>query len=87
MRYQLHALVFSYDDPIQCQKVTVQLLIQACKDPEGGKGGPDPQRNHKNIGFLSNTGLDPLKITKLPSQPLQCRAIIGMLAKRHLNGV
>ena len=25
-------------------------------------------KNHKNIGFLSNTGRDPLKITKLPSQ-------------------
>ena len=25
-------------------------------------GGPDPQtENHKNIGLLSNTGLDPLK--------------------------
>ena len=28
----------------------------------GGTGGPDPQlKNHKNIGFLSNSGLDPLK--------------------------
>ena len=34
----------------------------------GGAGGPDPLKNHKNIGFLSNTGLDPLKITKLPRQ-------------------
>ena len=33
-------------------------------------GGPDPTplENYKNIGFLSNTGLDPLKITKLPIQ-------------------
>ena len=32
-------------------------------DPEGGgTGGPDPPlKNHKNIGFLCNTGLDPLK--------------------------
>ena len=35
----------------------------------GGAGGPDPPPvNHKNIGFLSNSGPDPLKITKLPSQ-------------------
>ena len=38
----------------------------------GGTGGPDPPppllKNHKNIGFLSNCGLDHLKITKLPSQ-------------------
>ena len=28
-----------------------------------GEGGPDPPplKNHKNIGFLSNTGQDPLK--------------------------
>ena len=39
-----------------------------------GTGGPDTPpphlKNYKNIGFLicSNTGPDPLKITKLPSQ-------------------
>ena len=27
-----------------------------------------PLKNHKNIGFPSSTGPDPLKITKLPSQ-------------------
>ena len=31
-------------------------------DPEVGTGGPDtPLKNHKNIGFPSNTGPDPLK--------------------------
>ena len=41
-----------------------------CADPEEGTGGPDVPhlKNHKNKGFLSNTGLDPLKITKLQSQ-------------------
>ena len=38
----------------------------------GGGGGDresgHPLKNHKNIGFLSNTGPDPLKMTKLPSQ-------------------
>ena len=29
-----------------------------CADPEGGV---PPLENYKNIGFLSNTGLDPLK--------------------------
>ena len=34
-----------------------------------GDTGPGPQMiNHKNIGFLSNTGPDPLKTTKLPIQ-------------------
>ena len=40
---------------------------------KGGAGGlnPPPLENHKNIGFLSNTGPDPLKnhkVTWLPSQ-------------------
>ena len=35
----------------------------------GGQGVRTPlQENYKNIGFLSNTGPDPLKITKLPIQ-------------------
>ena len=59
-------------------------------DPEGGGGQgvrtppppPPPLKNHKNIGLLSKTGRGPLKITKL-----QCWAIIGLPAKRHLNGV
>ena len=36
----------------------------------GGIGVPDPPplKNHKNIGFLSNTGPDPLKITKPQSR-------------------
>ena len=29
-----------------------------------GQGGPDPLKNHIAIGFLSNTGLDPLKYHK-----------------------
>ena len=46
------------------------LKQSACADPKGGGTGgpPPPLKNHKNIGFLSNTGLDPLKITKLQSQ-------------------
>ena len=39
---------------------------------QGGTGGDRgfaiPLENHKNLGFLSNTDLAPLKITKLPSQ-------------------
>ena len=33
----------------------------ACADAEGGTGVLDPPENHKNIRFLSNSGLDPLK--------------------------
>ena len=35
----------------------------------GGAGGPDPTpENHKNLGFLSNTGPDPLKNHKATMQ-------------------
>ena len=34
----------------------------------GNRGSRPPLKNHKNIGFRSNTGPDPLKIAKLPSQ-------------------
>ena len=33
-----------------------------------GDGVRTPLKKYKNIEFLSNAGLDPLKITKLPSQ-------------------
>ena len=50
---------------------TVVCLSMPRADPGMGvgAGGPDPPlKNHKNIGFPSNIGPDPLKITKLPSQ-------------------
>ena len=53
---------------------------------QGVRTRPPPPKNHQNIGVLSNTGPDPLKITKLPSQ-YSIWAIIGTSAKRHLNGV
>ena len=48
-----------------------------------GTGGLDPLKNHKNIGFLSNTGPEPLK----NQARVQCWAIIGLPAKCHLNGI
>ena len=60
------------------------LHVSACAVPEGGGGGrgsgPPPLENYKNIGFLSNTGPDPFKITKLPIQH-------SMLGHHRLNGV
>ena len=65
--------------------------LKSYADPEGGgdRGSGPPLENYKNIGFLSNIEPDPLKITKLPVpiQHIQCWAIIGTPAKRHLNGV
>ena len=53
----------------------------------GGGGGGEGDRthrlnNHKNIGFLGNTGSDPLKITKLPLASIQCWANGVSLAGR-----
>ena len=36
---------------------------RACVDPGGGGGTGGP-----GLGFLSNSGPDPIKVTKLPSQ-------------------
>ena len=47
------------------KKSLIQHSTCHMADPEGGTGVLDPHlENHK----LSNTGLDSLKITKLPSQ-------------------
>ena len=66
-------------------------MVHACADP-GGTGGPDPPppsglKNHKVIGFLSNTGPDPLKYHKAtnpafnvgPSSACQRNAEDGLL--------
>ena len=43
--------------------VTRISVFYTCADPEkvGDRGSGPPLKNHKAIGFLSNTGLDPLK--------------------------
>ena len=51
-----------------------------CTNPEGGQGVRTPGKITKNIGFLSNTGLDPLKNHKATKS-----AIIGTPAKCHLG--
>ena len=46
----------------------------------GGTGGPDPPENHKNIGFSSNTGPDPLK-NRSYQVSIQCWADDGPLIR------
>ena len=53
-----------------------------CGSREGDRGSRPPE-NHKNIGFSSNTGDDPLKNRRYQAS-IQCLAIIGTPAKRHL---
>ena len=55
-------------------------MFCACADPEEGQGVRTPVENHKNMGSFSNTGPDPSY-----QASIQCRAIIGPLAKRHLK--
>ena len=54
------------------KSLALLLLIGGCSalaDLEGGQGvRTPPLENHKNIGFFSNTGPDPLKFVTLPSQ-------------------
>ena len=55
------------------KKCKVSIFVQyTCADPEGGggggAGGPDPVKNHKNIGFSSNTCVDSLKNHKATKQ-------------------
>ena len=52
---------------IQLAVVKTKQIIHV-RIQRGGQGVWTPLKNHKDIGFLSNTGQDPLKITKLPSQ-------------------
>ena len=60
------------------------LLNSSCAEPEEGTGGLDPTpKNHKNIGFSSNTGPDPLE-KHCYQASIQCWGIIGTPAKRNL---
>ena len=49
---------------------------------DSGSERPTPLKNHKNIGFSSNTGLDPLTNRSYQAS-IQCWAIIDIPAKRH----
>ena len=49
-----------------------------------GSRPPFPLKNHKNIGFLSNTGPDPLKKLQSYKASIQCWVIIGPPAKRQM---
>ena len=57
--------------PIKCLEIGSALLtkIKHARIQSGGdRGSGPPLKNHKNVGFFSNTGPDPIKFTNLPSQ-------------------
>ena len=54
----------------------------------GGRGsGPPFEKKHQIIRFLSYPTPDPLKKSQSYQASIQCWAIFGTPAKRHLNGV
>ena len=65
---------FARPDPVQTiykghKKMTKHSLIQWGTAAPPPPPPPSPTlKNHKSIGFLSNNGQDPLRITKLPNQ-------------------
>ena len=54
--------------PVTVWNLTRQFMRGSKGGCRHGSGPPLPLKNLENIGFLSNTGPDPLNITKLPSQ-------------------
>ena len=65
-------------------RVLVFHLKKPCEDPEGGQGVLNPPKNHKNIGFSSNTGPDPLKNCSYQAS-IQCWATIAILCRYALR--
>ena len=71
-------------------KLAVKALARLCvcvwADPEGGGGGQGvrtPLKNHKTIGFSSNTGTDPLKNHKVIKPALN----VGPSLVRQRNAI
>ena len=60
---------------LKCSFYWSPVYEWSCAVPEGVGAGPYPLEYYKNTGFLSNTGPDPLKITKLTIQ----HSILGHL--------
>ena len=54
-----------YENVNQCRTRFSYFIIYGRAIMCGSRGVRTPLKNYKNIGFLSNTGPDPLKITKL----------------------
>ena len=75
-------------NPTDTRDRTISSSI-SCADPEGGGGGwqgvqtPPPQKNYKNIGFLSDTGPDPLKNHKATKLAFN----IGPSSARQRNAI
>ena len=69
----------------QAVKALVRLCVCACVDPEGGRGSvpPPPPKNHKTIGFPSNSRPNPLKNLKVPKPAFN----VGSSLVRQRNAI
>ena len=79
-----HAL--GYNNVIKVKQPThsaIKMIV--CADPEGGAGvrTPPPPKNHKNVGFLSNTGPDPFKNHKATNPAFN----VGPSSARQRNAI
>ena len=59
------------------------ILRTPWADPEGGQGVGTPLENHKNIGFLSNTGPDSFKNHKATKPAFN----VGLSLARQRNAI
>ena len=63
-----------------------RLCVCAWADSGGDMGsGPPPLKNHKTIGFSSNTGMDLLKKSQGYQASIKCWAIIGTTVSPFIN--
>ena len=61
-------------------------MVFNMRESRGGAGGPDPPpplKNHLNIGFLSNTGPDPLTSLKATKPAFN----VGPSSDRQRNAI
>ena len=78
--------------PLRSARFVLFGLILTWAYPEGGGGGGDrgsgpPLKNYNNIGFLSNTGPDPLKNHKATKPAFNFGPLLARQRYvRHLNG-
>ena len=70
---------------VVCLRRCVFLPFCKMHGSRGGTVGPESPslKNHKNIGFLSNTGPDPLKISQSCKASMQCWALSGGQMMAH----
>ena len=71
----------------QPKKQTTDVIIShnTCADPEGGQvvQTPPPMKNHKNIGFLSKFGPDPMKNHQATKPAFN----VGLSSARQQNAI